>query len=101
VPDGLEAVEAAARTNYALIFMDCRMPRLDGLEATRQIRRAESDGHRTPIIALTADVMNEDRARCLAAGMDGHVAKPVDMTGILSEICRQVGGGGARGAGHN
>jgi signal transduction histidine kinase/ActR/RegA family two-component response regulator len=75
--DGAEAVKLAAVNSYAAILMDMQMPNMDGLEATRNIRQLPA--HRsTPIIATTANAFAEDRARCLAAGMDDFLAKPVD-----------------------
>ena len=77
VEDGHQAVVAARRRPYALMLMDVQMPGLDGLAATRQIRALP--GHaRTPILAMTANAFEDDRNACLAAGMDDHVAKPVD-----------------------
>jgi two-component system sensor histidine kinase/response regulator len=73
---GLEAVRMATTRTYAAIFMDCQMPEIDGFEATRRIRVAETDRH-TPIIAMTANAMPGDRDRCLAAGMNHYLAKPV------------------------
>jgi signal transduction histidine kinase/CheY-like chemotaxis protein len=74
--DGIEAVEMFAQHFYDLVFMDCQMPRMDGFEATIKIREMETD-HRTPIIALTANSLPEDRARSFAAGMDEFLTKPI------------------------
>lgn len=76
--DGIEALEALSRINYDLVLMDCQMPRLDGFEATRQIREREQDsGRHTPIVAMTANVAKGDRERCLESGMDAYLSKPV------------------------
>jgi PAS domain S-box-containing protein len=75
-PNGAQAVAMARQTTYDLILMDMHMPLMDGLEATQAIR-ADSPNRATPIIALTASAFDDDRTACLAAGMNGHIAKPV------------------------
>jgi len=90
--DGAEAVEALGDgTDYDLVLMDCQMPRMDGFAATAEIRRRQAGGPPTPIIAMTASSTTEDRARCLAAGMDDFVAKPVrpdDLEAVLRRWLR-------------
>jgi CheY-like chemotaxis protein/nitrogen-specific signal transduction histidine kinase len=84
--DGREAVRRWSDGAYDLILMDCQMPDMDGYEATRAIRAAESDGARIPIVALTANALAEDRAACLAAGMDDHIAKPVTEQALVNAL---------------
>ncbi|MEO8450394.1 MAG: response regulator [Gemmatimonadota bacterium] len=88
--NGLEAVALWRKLPYDLVFMDCQMPEMDGFDAVRAIRRAEGpDRRRTPVVALTANAMAEDRDRCLAAGMDDYVAKPVrveDLNTVLNRF---------------
>ena len=71
-----------------MIFMDVQMPEMDGYEATRQIRSFEAENRRkpVPIIAMTANVFKEDIEQCLAAGMDGHVGKPLDFNDVMDKL---------------
>jgi CheY-like chemotaxis protein/HPt (histidine-containing phosphotransfer) domain-containing protein len=88
--DGFEAFQAVQKQNYEIVFMDVQMPEMDGLEATRQIRRFEQTQHRTPciIIAMTASAMLGDRERCLSAGMNDYLAKPVRLEAVQNAIER-------------
>ena len=85
--DGLQAIERARKTPYALIIMDMQMPRLDGLEATRQIRQFPAFSA-TPILAMTANAFAEDKARCFDAGMNDFLIKPFDPDVLLSTVLR-------------
>ena len=87
--DGGEAVAAAARGEFDLIFMDVQMPEMDGFEATHRIRRAEQvQGRHTMIVAMTAHAMTGDRERCLAAGMDDYLSKPLQKSAVLAVLAR-------------
>ena len=87
VGDGRQAVDAVARSEFDLVLMDVQMPEMDGLEACRMIRNAESaNGRSTPIIAMTAHAHASDRARCFAAGMNGYVSKPIDINTLWEAI---------------
>jgi len=83
--DGMFAIELAARTPYALVLMDMQMPRADGLEATRAIRNLPG-WKETPIIAMTANAFAEDKARCIAAGMDDFLAKPFEPVALFHKL---------------
>jgi len=88
VANGLEAVNALKSLPYDLVLMDVQMPEMDGFEATRQIRNPQSAvrNHDVPIIAMTAHAMTGDRDKCLGAGMNGYVSKPVDQRSLEKEI---------------
>lgn len=88
--NGREAISQFESNKYDLIFMDIQMPEVDGYEATKQIRQIE-EGKKlhTPIIALTANVMQGDREKCLSAGMDDYISKPIkskDLEGVLKKF---------------
>jgi two-component system sensor histidine kinase/response regulator len=88
--DGKRAVEAVLKNRYDLVLMDVQMPRMDGLEATAQIRFREGNDRHTPIVGLTANAMTGDRERFLAAGMDDYLSKPVKIEQLLSAIHQWV-----------
>ncbi len=88
VGDGRAAASASAAGHYDAILMDCQMPELDGLDSTRLIRAREGSGPRTPIIALTAHALGEERQRCLAAGMDDYLSKPFSPEGLLQVLAQ-------------
>jgi PAS domain S-box-containing protein len=97
VANGREAIEAVSRVSYAIVLMDCQMPVMDGLQAAAEIRRQEAPGAHLPIIAMTANVAVDDRAACLAAGMDDFVSKPVQaqtLAAVLARWCPASGGAG-------
>jgi CheY-like chemotaxis protein len=91
VADGIEAVAHAQTRAYDLILMDVQMPRMDGLHATALIRR-EPAHLRTPILAMTANAFDDDRDACLAAGMNDHIAKPVDPQQLYATMARWTQG---------
>ena len=92
--NGEEACVALERGRYDMIFMDCHMPAMDGFEATRRIRAREgAAGLHTPIVALTADALAGDRERCLAAGMDDYMTKPVAKPQLAAAVRRWASAG--------
>ncbi|HEY4988498.1 MAG TPA: response regulator, partial [Opitutaceae bacterium] len=93
VGNGLEAVNAFQNRSYDLVLMDLQMPEMDGLEASRQIRRTVAADRQPKIIALTANAMQGDREICLDAGMDDYISKPVKMHEIVAAIRRQFSKG--------
>jgi PAS domain S-box-containing protein len=97
VGNGREAVAAVARGEYALVFMDCQMPEMDGFEATAAIRQGETGSRRVPIIALTASAMQGDRETCLAAGMDDYLSKPLGPRDMERMLRRWQGNATERG----
>jgi CheY-like chemotaxis protein len=87
--DGAQGVAMARKISYAAIFMDMQMPKLNGMEATQQIRQLP--GYRdTPIIAMTANAFSEDKARCLEAGMNDFLAKPFDPNTLFATLLRSL-----------
>ena len=89
VNDGSQAIEAVSRFPYDVVFMDCQMPEMDGYDATREIRRREGSMRHTRIVAMTAHALQGDRQKCLDAGMDGYISKPVKLE-ALQEVLAQI-----------
>src|SRR5262249_26788420 len=90
VANGSQAVAANTTTAYDLILMDCQMPEMDGFEATAEIRRMEGDQRHTTICALTAHAMAGDRERCLEAGMDDYISKPLTAGVLHNKIAHWI-----------
>jgi two-component system, sensor histidine kinase and response regulator len=88
--NGREAVEMTGLLPYDAIFMDCQMPEMDGFEATREIRKREGSSVHRPIIAMTANAMQGDRERCLNAGMDDYVSKPMEKADLIEALKRHL-----------
>lgn len=86
--NGAQCLQRLAKGDYALVLMDMEMPEMDGVTATLHIRAGEPAGTHLPIIAMTANALREDRERCLAAGMDGYIAKPISISALQSELRR-------------
>ena len=91
VGNGLEALDALAKIPYSMVFMDCQMPEMDGFSATREIRKNEGSERHVPIVAITASAMHGDREKCLRAGMDDYISKPVTMEDIWSVVEKWCG----------
>ena len=92
VCDGEDALEAVDGSPFDLVLMDVRMPRMDGLEATRRIRAMAGSARDLAIVAMTADALPEDVARCLAAGMNAHMAKPINQAALGEMVDRAMTG---------
>ncbi len=90
--DGEEAVQAAMRRRYDIIFMDCQMPGMDGFAATRAIRERLPGDRSAPIVALTASALASDREECLEAGMDDFLGKPVRLEAFEAMLLKWLGG---------
>ena len=89
--NGLEVLRALERQHYDVVLMDIQMPELDGYEATRRIRALDIAAAKTiPIIAMTANVFKEDIEKCLDAGMNGHVGKPVNFNEIIAQLHKSL-----------
>ena len=94
VANGQDAVQAVQQDRYDLVFMDCQMPVMDGLLATATIRAMETGGRHIPIVAMTAHALTGDREKCLAAGMDDYVSKPLSASALAAVLIRWLGPSG-------
>jgi PAS domain S-box-containing protein len=90
VENGLQAVAAVNRRNYSLVLMDLAMPDMDGIEATGCIRALPGKRGRVPIVAMTANAFDEDRRRCLEAGMDGYLSKPIERRALFEAVLEWI-----------
>jgi CheY-like chemotaxis protein len=87
---GAEALEAASRKRFDMVLMDCQMPGMDGLETSRRLQAMWPPDERVPIVALTANAMESDRAACFAAGMSDYLTKPVEVAALAAALNRWV-----------
>jgi CheY-like chemotaxis protein len=89
-PNGLEALNMFINNDYCILFMDCQMPVMDGFESAERIRQHELDNHhaRTPIIAVTADVIHSTYDRCIKSGMDAYIGKPVKLDMLVETLAQ-------------
>ncbi len=86
--NGIVALACLKKVDYDLVFMDCQMPEMDGYEATSAIRKSEKGGEHTIVVAMTANAMAGDRERCLVAGMDDHLPKPIRKNELKQMLLR-------------
>lgn len=89
--NGREAVEHASTKAYDMIFMDIHMPEMDGYEAAKEIRKHRVGGKQTRIIALTANVLQGTKSKCLEAGMDDYISKPIELKDIEAVLIKYFG----------
>ena len=99
VTNGREALDALAAGDFSLVLMDCQMPEMDGYEATAELRRREGCRRHTPVIGVTAHAFEADRERCLAAGMDDYLAKPVEPATLQNTLAHWLGASPSNPAG--
>jgi CheY-like chemotaxis protein len=88
VRNGKEVLDALIRSSYDIVFMDCQMPEMDGFEATARIREMDGAGNHRAIIAMTANALMGDKEKCLEAGMDDYIPKPIRQLDLIAAIAR-------------